>query len=140
MRFRRTVAAALAAAGFLFGAAPAPEITIIAHPSVNVSTLTPEDIRLIYLRLKNALNGGRLEPALLRSGPAHQAFLRDYIGRSGPALETYYRSLLFSGKAPAPESFSSEAAMIEYVATTQGAIGYVSAAAVSSRVRTIAVH
>lgn len=140
MRFWRAALAVLAAAGILSGPAFAADIKIIANPSVEVSSITVEQLRMIYLRVKGTLNGGgRLEPVLLRSGPAHQTFLREYIGRSGPALETYYRSLLFSGKASVPEFLPNEAAMIDYVARTKGAIGYVSATTPTDRVRTIEI-
>jgi ABC-type phosphate transport system substrate-binding protein len=51
------------------------------------------------------------------------------VGKSDAALETYYRSLVFTGKGSMPKSFASEADVVAYVAKTKGAIGYVSAAA-----------
>jgi hypothetical protein len=68
------------------------------------------------------------------------AFAKACLGKSGPALQTYYRSLVFSGKWSMPLSFASDAAVIAYVGRTPGAIGYVHDAAESSGVKTLRVR
>jgi hypothetical protein len=139
MRFWRMVLVG-AIASSLPGTTAAADIKIIVNPSVKVSGITVEDLRRVFLLLKSTVDGGvRVEPVLLRAGPVHQTFLRDYMGRTGPALETYYRSLLFSGKASVPQTCANDAEMISYVASTKGAIGYVSASAASDRVRTVEI-
>jgi ABC-type phosphate transport system substrate-binding protein len=51
----------------------------------------------------------------------------------------YYRSLMFSGKALIPKSFKSDSEVIEYVAKTKGAIGYVASSADVAAVKTLKV-
>ena len=64
-------------------------------------------------------------PVLLKSGAAHEAFLKDYVGKTDSALETYYRSLVFTGKGSMPKTFATDAEVVAFVEKTKGAIGYV---------------
>ena len=59
-------------------------------------------------------------PVLEKSGPAHEAFLKQYVGKSDSALETYYRSLVFTGKASMPKVVTSDAEVEAYVAKDEG--------------------
>ena len=68
-----------------------------------------------------------MEPVLAESGAAHDEFLKDVVGKSGPALKNHLKTLVFTGKGSMPKSFASEADIVKYVAKTPGAIGYVSA-------------
>jgi ABC-type phosphate transport system substrate-binding protein len=64
---------------------------------------------------------------LEKGGPIHDAFLRQYLGKTDAALNIYYRSLVFTGKAFMPKTLDSDADVAAYVAKTKGAIGYVKA-------------
>ena len=59
--------------------------------------------------------------------------------RSIGQLGQWRRSLVFTGKASIPRRFSSDPEVIEYVARTKGAIGYVSANASAAGVKTLQV-
>ena len=76
---------------------------------------------------------------LLKSGPVHEAFLKDYLSKSDPALEAYYRGLVFTGKASMPKALATDADVVAFVAKTKGAIGYVSAGAAAAGVKTLDV-
>jgi ABC-type phosphate transport system substrate-binding protein len=80
-----------------------------------------------------------VEPVLEKDGAAHEAFLKEYIGKTDMALETYYRSLVFTGKASMPKTLAADAEVVAYVAKTKGAIGYVSAGAATAGVKTLEV-
>jgi ABC-type phosphate transport system substrate-binding protein len=41
-------------------------------------------------------------------------------------LQNYFRTLVFTGKGSPPKSFATTDEIIQYVANTEGAIGYVS--------------
>ena len=73
---------------------------------------------------------------LAKTGAAHEAFLKD-LGKTDSALSTYYRSLVFTGKAAMPKICGSDAEVIAYVAKTKGAIGYVSAEAKAPGTKTL---
>jgi len=70
-----------------------------------------------------------VEPVLEKDGPVHEAFVKEYLGKTDSALQTYYRSLVFTGKASMPKTLGADADVVAYVAKTKGAIGYVSSGA-----------
>jgi hypothetical protein len=80
-----------------------------------------------------------VEPVLEKGGPVHEAFVKEYLGKTDSALETYYRSLVFTGKASMPKTLGSDAEVEAYVAKTKGAIGYVSASSAAASVKTLTV-
>jgi hypothetical protein len=110
------------------GAWPA-DLKVIANSSVGVSSISAEELKGVFLSTKSSLSdGSHVEPVLLKSGAVHEAFLKDYVGKSDSAFETYYRSLVFTGKGSMPRAFSSETDVVAYVEKTRGAIGYVAGA------------
>ena len=111
-------------------AAQAADIKVIANSSVGATSVSSDELKGVFLATKSSLSdGSHVEPVLLKGGPAHEAFLKDYVGKSDSALETYYRSLVFTGKGSMPKSFATDAEVVAYVEKTKGAIGYVGAAA-----------
>jgi hypothetical protein len=111
-------------------AAQGADLKVIANLSVGVSSVSVDELRNIFLVTKTSLNGGsHVEPVLSKGGPTHEAFLKQYIGKTDVALNTYYRSLVFTGKAFMPKTLAYDAEVAAYVSRTKGAIGYVSAAA-----------
>jgi TonB family protein len=75
---------------------------------------------------------------LEKGGPVHAAFL-EYLGISEDDLQTYYRTLVFTGKGSMPKELGSDAEVVAYVARTRGAIGYVSSASSVEGVKTLAI-
>ena len=133
---------ALVALG-LYGdtSAQTSEIRIIANPNVDASEISREELLRIFLITKTSLPGAtHVEPVLETAGASNALFLKEYIGRTNTALMTYYRSLMFTGKASIPKSFGSDAEVAEYVAKTKGAIGYVGLSASTARVKTLKVR
>ena len=104
---------------------PNNELVIIANLAIRTEEISADDLRSVYLGTKTSLEDGtRLKPVLEKGGPAHAAFLKEYLGKSDVALQTYYRSLLFSGKSSMPIMLRSDSEMVAYVARTPDAIGY----------------
>lgn len=130
----------LAAAVLSANAAWGAEVKIIANPSVGATSVTSDELRGVFLATKSSLSdGSHVEPVLLKSGAVHDAFLRDYVGKTDSALETYYRSLVFTGKGSMPKAFATDAQVVSYVEKTKGAIGYVSAGASTGGAKVIDV-
>ncbi len=122
----------VAAAFATFGAAncPAGELTVIANSSVKPDTISAAELKSVFLEEKISLaDGTHVIPVLEKDGPVNASFLRVYLGMSEDDLQTYYRTLLFTGKGSIPKAFASDAETIRYVARTRGAIGYVGSAA-----------
>ena len=115
-------------------------VKVIANPSVQLDSISASELRSVFLEEKNSLRGGtHVEPVLARGGPAHEVFLRQYLGRTDAALQTYYRRLVFTGRGFMPKVLASDAEVAAYVAKTRGAIGYVSPESSTDGVRTLAI-
>jgi hypothetical protein len=140
MRHITTFIAAMALCVFASQFALAGEIKVIANPSVGASSVSADELKGVFLATKTSLSdGSHVEPVLLKGGATHQAFLKEYLGKTDAALETYYRSLVFTGKASMPKTLASDAEVEAYVAKTKGAIGYVSAGSGGAGVKTLEV-
>jgi len=118
----------------------ASDAKVIANSSVQADTISADDLKRIYLQEKNSFpDGTHAEPVLKKSGAAHDSFLKEFLGLNDEALQTYYRTLVFTGRGSEPRTFSSDAEIVAYVARTRGAIGYVSTATSTDGVKTLAI-
>jgi hypothetical protein len=118
----------------------ASDLKVIANSSVGASSVSADELKGVFLATKTSLSdGSHVEPVLEKGGPVHEAFIKEYLGKTDAALQTYYRSLVFTGKASMPKAFASDGDVAAYVAKTKGAIGYVGAGASVSGVKTLEV-
>jgi TonB family protein len=119
----------------------AAEVKIVANPSVNSDSISAAELRSVFLSETRSLkDGSHVEPVFQRSGPVHDAFLRQFLKLSSETLEAHYGSLVFTGKAAMPKSFDSDAGVLAYVTKTRGAIGYVSESANGEGIKTLEVE
>ncbi len=82
-------------AGLAAAALQAAEVKVIANTSVAASDISLDDLKHVFLMTKSSLSdGSHVEPVVEKGGAAHEAFLKDYVGKTDAALETYYRSLV----------------------------------------------
>ena len=116
----------------------AAEVQVIANPSVTAD-LTASELKEIFLGAKTSVGGASVQPVLADGGAAHEEFLKTYVGKNDQALRTHFKSLVFTGKGVMPKSFPSDEAMVKYIASTKGAIGYISAGADAAGVKKIQV-
>jgi TonB family protein len=122
--------------GYAFGG----EVKVIANASVRTDMISADEVKRIFLEERNSLaDGTHVEPVLEKDGPVHQAFLRQYLGRTGDDLRSYYQALVFTGRGSMPKELRSDAEVVAYVAKTHGAIGYVSAETSSEGVKTLVI-
>lgn len=120
-------------------AAYAGDVKIIANSSVNTESISANELKGIFLATSTSLDGSHVEPVLEKGGPVHEAFVKEYLGKTDAALQTYYRSLVFTGKASMPKTLGDDAEVVSYVAKTKGAIGYVGGGASTAGVKALEV-
>jgi hypothetical protein len=73
----------------LSASALAGDVKVIANPSVKADAISAREIKSVFLEERNSLRDGtHVEPVLSRGGPAHAAFLKDYLGQNDDALQT----------------------------------------------------
>lgn len=100
---------------------------VIVNNDAGVSNVSSETVKNVFLGKTTKLdNGTKVTFAVLKGGSAHESFLNDVVGKSPSQFLSYWRKLAFSGKGSMPQEFDSEDALVAYVQSTPGAIGYVS--------------
>lgn len=117
----------------------AADYVIIANPAFPAADISQNDLKQVFLGSKSSLAGASVEPVLAEQGPAHEDFLKSCVGKSDSALRNQFKTLVFTGKGAMPKSFKSDAAIVQYVAKTKGAIAYVAASAASADVKRLNV-
>ncbi len=111
------------------------QVFIIANNSVSETKLDREAVERIFLGKKLQWSDGSLVvPVSLRSGGVHKAFMKNFLDRDPSQFSTYWKQAVFTGRGVPPKSFEREADLIEFVAQTPGAIGYVSSIPSSKQV------
>jgi ABC-type phosphate transport system substrate-binding protein len=117
------------------------QVIVIANSSVKATDVSKSDLRDVFTGASSSLkDGSRVTPVLLKQGAAHDEFLSTYVGKSDAPFRASWRSLVFSGQASMPKSLDGEAAMVEFVAHTPGAIGYLGKATPHQGVKVLVVR
>lgn len=111
---------------------------VIANPNVKAAEVSKADLKDIFTGGSSSLGGTHVTPVLLKSGPVSDDFLATYVGKSDSAFRASWRSLVFSGQATMPKSLDTDAAVVEFVARTPGAIGYIAKTAPHEGVKVLA--
>jgi ABC-type phosphate transport system substrate-binding protein len=125
----------------VWSAARAQDVVLVANKSVQISAIRITDLRAIFLGAKTRFaDGSHALPVLLKGGPVHEVFLANYLGESPQEFRTRWQKAVFTGQGAMPKTCDSEAAVIEYVAATPGAIGYVSRISPQDKVKTLVPH
>ena len=105
----------------------AQDVLVVVNKTVSCSQMSSSELREMYLGLRSHFSDvGRAIPVVLKGGPVHEVFLHHYIGDNPDEFRTRWRKAVFTGQGAMLKEFSTEAALLDYVAATPGAIGYVS--------------
>jgi hypothetical protein len=123
----------------LFGDLVEAQVVVIANPSIKSADASKLDLKDVFTGAGSTLGGSHAVPVLLKTGMANDEFVSTYIGKSGSAFLLSWRSLVFSGQASMPKSVDTDVAMVEYVAHTPGAVGYIAKATPHDGVKVLAV-
>jgi len=110
-----------------WSAASAQDVVLVANKDVRISAIRAADLRAIFIGEKTRFSdGSHAVPVTLKGGAVHEVFLRNHLGESPGDFRAQWRKEVFTGQGAMPRAFDSESALIEYVAATPGAVGYVS--------------
>jgi hypothetical protein len=118
------------------------DFVVIVHADNPLTSTTRDYLSDVFLkRMARWPGGGAILPADLHADSVvRHAFSEDVLQRSVIAVRRYWQQRIFSGRELPPPEFESEQAIVEYVESTPGSIGYVSAAAKLTRARVIQVR
>lgn len=125
----------LPAAGMVAAGSQEAGMSLIMAPGSAPLRFDREDVAAIFKQKKRFWEDGQAIRAvnLSASHPLRRAFSLQIFGRSPEELEGYWRDMYFHGIVP-PYALASEEAVIRFVASTPGAIAYISHCLADQRV------
>ena len=117
------------------------QVVVIANANVSATSVSRAELRDVFTGASSSLSGGaQVRPVLLRQGAVHTEFLSLYIDKSDSGFRAGWRSILCSGQGVMYRTLDSDAAVVEYVVHTAGAIGYIGRAAPHEGVKILGVR
>lgn len=136
---RVVLCAGLGAAMFAPGVSAAQGFQVIVNPSVDLVDIGQASLSNLFLKKDRKFSTGvEAAPVDLSSGdPARGAFSKAVHGRPTTAVVKYWVQQVFSGKETPPVSKDTDDAVVAYVKSTKGGIGYVSASAATAGVKVL---
>ena len=118
----------------------AADYKVVANKTVSAGSLSKSELQAIFLGEKSKWDDGKpIKIVVLEEGEAHKAFLQSVVGKTPSQFENYWKKLIFTGKAAAPKSFGDTSALVDFVASHSGTIGYVSADQSTGSVKSISI-
>ena len=113
----------------------------VTHPSVNADRLPRNLLRSIFgMRLRTWQDGPPIRVFVLPDdAPVHSVFTKQQLNIFPYQLRAAWDRLTFTGTGQAPITVQSEDEMYALVASTPGAIGYLSETRIDEHVRVIHV-
>lgn len=129
-------------AGCVDAAAENTSVRVIVNAKNSTTKLSKQFVSDAFLKKRTRwTNDSAIQPVDL--GQKHSLrsrFSRSILGRDVAAVRRYWAQLVFSGRGLPPPEVTDEDAVIAYVAKNPGGIGYVSAGATFTGVKTVVVE
>ncbi|MBX3203908.1 MAG: substrate-binding domain-containing protein [Labilithrix sp.] len=134
--------ALLASRGEVSAEPAAPAFVVIVHPENPANALERSFVAEAFLKKTTRWpDGGVIKPVdLPPTSATRDRFTRDVLKRSVAAVKSYWQQIIFSGRDVPPAELSSDEAVVQYVLTHRGAIGYVSGSARLGDAKTVSVR
>ena len=107
------------------------DFLVVVHPSNGSASISRALLADLYLKRVTRWDDGELaRPVDQRAdAAARRAFSESVLKRSVAAVKRYWQQRIFSGRDLPPPELDSDEAVLGYVASHRGAIGYVSGTA-----------
>ena len=125
---------------FPYTAHASDDVLIVCNKSVPEDSLAKNDIRDIFLGKKSMWSdGSKVELVMLDDANVTRVILKELVRKTTSQFRTYWKKKVFTGRGKAPRSFETTDALVEYIISTDGAIGYIPKSANNSQLKTITV-
>ncbi|MFO7445545.1 MAG: hypothetical protein R6W90_04225 [Ignavibacteriaceae bacterium] len=114
------------------------QVAVIANKSVSESSISVDKASDIYTsKDKNWGNGTKIVRFTLKSEDVNSNKFFGAIGKTYADLKKVWMKLQLTGEGQAPEALGADDEIINKVASTPGAIGFVNAGKVSDKVKVL---
>jgi ABC-type phosphate transport system substrate-binding protein len=132
---------AMFAARYSDGASLVESYDVIVHAGNPTDSLSRQQIAAYFLKRRAAWPAGhKVEPVdLPPESTTRKAFSNEVLGRSPSAISAYWIQEIFAGRSEPPPVKSTDQAVVLYVSSTPGAIGYVSRGLIHAGVHRISI-
>ncbi len=127
---------------FLFSWAEASfsQVAVIAHKSVPVDTINKSELLDFYTAdIKKWINGDRVIVNDLKPKGEVKKIFYKFLGKTPSRMKSIWLKSMLSGEGDPPEAMKSEEEMLQKIAATPGAIGFLSHTKVNNNVKTLIV-
>ena len=129
------------AASLLFFALQAASagVAVIGNPDLGVTSITAAQAADIFLgKMTKLPDGTQITVIEHKDGDAvKEEFYDKVVGKSPSQLKAYWAKLVFTGEGVPPKEYAGDKTVLEHVAGTPGAIGYVSDGSVNKSVKVL---
>jgi ABC-type phosphate transport system substrate-binding protein len=115
---------------------------VIVHPDNPVHTVSRELLNDAFLKKVSEWSGGEnIRPVdLLPNSPVRRLFSEQILRRPVAAIRSYWQQRIFAGRGLPPPELESDAAVLSYVRSHRGGVGYVSDQADTSSVKVLTIR
>ncbi len=125
----------------MIGGSAFADVLVITNKAVSEKGLSKEDLKGVFLgKKKKWKDKSKIHFVTLKDPDVHQTFLKAYVKKSEKQYANYWRKMVFTGKGKIPKSFETTEELMEYVANTPGAIGYIDKNTTAVNVKTIDIQ
>ena len=111
---------------FIFSCPAMAEYKIIANKSVNYQEIDSTTLQKIFLgKITVGNKKEKLIPVTLNQEDSLKSFISDNLHMSPKKYSSWWAKAVFTGTGTPPKSFKDTKSLLEYIATTEGAISFV---------------
>ena len=93
---------------FIFTSIIQAKIVIVTNKNSDISSLSKESIKYLYLAKVNKINNIEIKPLLSKYKDLHKRFINNIIDKDILQYSSYWARLVFTGREPIPRRLSSE--------------------------------
>lgn len=119
-----------------------PTVLLVANPDVETRHLTRDTTRALFaMRQRTWPNGNAAQVFVLpNSHSVHARFVKQRLSVYPHQLQLAWDRVVFSGTGQAPNRVLTQADMLEQIASTPGALGYLEREYLDDRVQVISME
>jgi hypothetical protein len=119
-----------------------PHFRVVVHPSTPGTHVSREFLANAFLKnVTRWPNDQPLRPVDLKvDALARKHFSETILRRSVAAVKAYWQQRIFSGRGVPPPALDTDNAVLEYVKSHPGAVGYISGATAAGSAKVLIVH
>ena len=92
---------------FIFTSIIQAKIVIVTNKNSDISSLSKESIKYLYLAKVNKINNIKIKPLLSKNKDLHKRFINNIIDKDILQYSSYWARLVFTGREPIPRRLST---------------------------------